>query len=138
MKKLKFLYKLTIFFMITFTVIISCLYTYAYFSPKITLNSANALSLYDNENNLILQTSNNKKWANINEISNDLLNATISVEDKNFYHHFGFDYLRILKSLYLNAKTKSIVLAFLYITIILTIYNSISLLFNDLLYSNFL
>ena len=108
MKKLKFLYKLTIFFMITFTVIISCLYTYAYFSPKITLNSANALSLYDNENNLILQTSNNKKWANINEISNDLLNATISVEDKNFYHHFGFDYLRILKSLYLNAKTKSI------------------------------
>lgn len=37
-----------------------------------------------------------------------------------------------------NAKTKSIVLAFLYITIILTIYNSISLLFNDLLYSNFL
>ena len=108
MKKLKFLYKLTIFFMITFTVIISCLYTYAYFSPKITLNSANALSLYDNENNLILQTSNNKKWANINEISNDLLNATISVEDKNFYHHFGFDYLRILKSLYLNAKTKSL------------------------------
>ena len=94
--------------MITFTVIISCLYTYAYFSPKITLNSANALSLYDNENNLILQTSNNKKWANINEISNDLLNATISVEDKNFYHHFGFDYLRILKALYLNAKTKSI------------------------------
>ena len=108
MKKLKFLYKLTIFFMITFTVIISCLYTYAYFSPKITLNSANALSLYDNENNLILQTTNNKKWANINEISNNLINATISVEDKNFYHHFGFDYLRILKSLYLNAKTKSI------------------------------
>ena len=64
--------------MITFTVIISCLYTYAYFSPKITLNSANALSLYDKENNLILQTSNNKKWANINEISNELINATIS------------------------------------------------------------
>ena len=104
--------------MITFTVIISCLYTYAYFSPKITLNSANALSLYDNENNLILQTSNNKKWANINEISNDLLNATISVEDKNFYHHFGFDYLRILKSLYLlridfaissSIKTQSLI-----------------------------
>ena len=83
MKKLKFLYKLTIFFMITFTVIISCLYTYAYFSPKITLNSANALSLYDNENNLILQTSNNKKWANINEISKIIKESNNIVEFQN-------------------------------------------------------
>ena len=98
MKKLKFLYKLTIFFMITFTVIITCLYTYAYFSPKITLNSANALSLYDNENNLILQTSNNKKWANINEISNNLEDIDVIV----FGHSHKYFYEVIDNTTYLN------------------------------------
>lgn len=108
MKKIKFLYKTILFLTISFTVIILCLYTYAYFSPKITLNSANAIFMYDNQGELIFQTNNNKKWVNLNDISSDLKDATISIEDKNFYNHFGFDYLRIIKSLYLNVKTKSI------------------------------
>lgn len=108
MKKIKFLYKTILFLTISFTVIILCLYTYAYFSPKITLNSANAIFMYDNQGELIFQTNNNKKWVNLNDISPDLKDATISIEDKNFYNHFGFDYLRIIKSFYLNVKTKSI------------------------------
>lgn len=108
MKKIKFLYKTILFLTISFTVIILCLYAYAYFSPKITLNSANAIFMYDNQSELIFQTNNNKKWVNLNDISPDLKDATISIEDKNFYNHFGFDYLRIIKSLYLNVKTKSI------------------------------
>lgn len=108
MKKIKFIYKTILFLTISFTVIILCLYTYAYFSPKITLNSANAIFMYDNQGELIFQTNNNKKWVNLNDISPDLKDATISIEDKNFYNHFGFDYLRIIKSLYLNVKTKSI------------------------------
>lgn len=108
MKKIKFLYKTILFLTISFTVIIICLYAYAYFSPKITLNSANAIFMYDNQGELIFQTNNNKKWVNLNDISPDLKDATISIEDKNFYNHFGFDYLRIIKSLYLNVKTKSI------------------------------
>lgn len=108
MKKIKFLYKTILFLTISFTVIILCLYAYAYFSPKITLNSANAIFMYDNKGELIFQTNNNKKWVNLNDISPDLKDATISIEDKNFYNHFGFDYLRIIKSLYLNVKTKSI------------------------------
>lgn len=108
MKKIKFLYKTILFLTISFTVIILCLYAYAYFSPKITLNSANAVFMYDNQGELIFQTNNNKKWVNLNDISPDLKDATISIEDKNFYNHFGFDYLRIIKSLYLNVKTKSI------------------------------
>lgn len=108
MKKIKFLYKTILFLTISFTVIILCLYAYAYFSPKITLNSANAIFMYDNQGELIFQSNNNKKWVNLNDISPDLKDATISIEDKNFYNHFGFDYLRIIKSLYLNVKTKSI------------------------------
>ena len=108
MKKIKFLYKTILFLTISFTVIILCLYAYAYFSPKITLNSANAIFMYDNQSELIFQTNNNKKWVNLNDISPDVKDATISIEEKNVYNHFGFDYLRIIKSLYLNVKTKSI------------------------------
>ena len=33
----------------------------------------------------------------------------LSVEDKNFYNHHGFDYLRIAKAMLTNIKKKSIV-----------------------------
>ncbi|WP_040206863.1 transglycosylase domain-containing protein [Neobacillus jeddahensis] len=34
-------------------------------------------------------------WVGIKDISPDLVNATVSIEDKNFYEHHGFDYKRI-------------------------------------------
>jgi membrane peptidoglycan carboxypeptidase len=37
-----------------------------------------------------------------------LINAVISVEDKNFYYHHGFDYLRISKALFNDIKNKSL------------------------------
>lgn len=33
-----------------------------------------------------------------------IIDATISVEDKNFYNHSGFDYLRIMKAMLINIK----------------------------------
>ena len=109
MKKLNVLYKIILFSSICFTVILTSLYLYAYFSPKITLNSANAIFLYDNKNNLVFQTTNNNNWVTIDNISDNVKNATISIEDKNFYNHQGFDYLRIMKAMYLNIKNRSIV-----------------------------
>ena len=109
MKKLHILYKLTLINAIIFILVITGLYLYAYFSPKITLNSANAIYLYDINNNLIFQSNNNNSWVSNDNISSYVKNATISIEDKNFYNHHGFDYLRILKALYLNIKNKSIV-----------------------------
>jgi 1A family penicillin-binding protein len=35
-----------------------------------------------------------------------IIDATISIEDKNFYSHVGFDYFRIIKSLYNNTIAK--------------------------------
>ena len=109
MKKLRIFYKLMVFSAICFTVIITALYLYAYLSPKIVLNSANAIYLYDNNNELIFQTNNHNSWVESNNISDNIKNATIAIEDKNFYNHHGFDYLRILKAIYLNIKNKSIV-----------------------------
>lgn len=109
MKKLRFLYKLTIFNAICFTIILTALYVYAYLSPKIILNSANSIILYDENNELIFNSNNSNSWVKIDEISHYVKEATISSEDKNFYTHHGFDYLRILKAIYLNIKNKSIV-----------------------------
>ena len=94
---------------ISFIVIIIGLYTYAYLSPKLDLKTSGSLYLYDNNNELIYQGSRNNEWANIEDISEYLINATVAVEDKNFYNHHGFDYLRIIKAMYLNIKSGEIV-----------------------------
>ena len=109
MKKVRFLFKLALFGFISFIVIIIGLYTYAYLSPKLDLKTSGSLYLYDNNNELIYQGSRNNEWANIEDISTYLIDATIAVEDKNFYKHHGFDYLRIIKAMYLNIKNGAIV-----------------------------
>ncbi len=109
MKKLNLIYKIFLFSSICFTVILTSLYIYAYFSPKITLNSANAIFLYDDNEKLVFQSSNNNNWVTLDNISENVQNATISIEDKNFYNHQGFDYLRIIKAMYLNIKNRSII-----------------------------
>ena len=109
MKKVRFLFKLMILGFISFIVIIIGLYTYAYLSPKLDLKTSGSLYLYDNNNELIYQGSRNNEWANIEDISEYLINATVAVEDKNFYNHHGFDYLRIIKAMYLNIKSGEIV-----------------------------
>jgi membrane peptidoglycan carboxypeptidase len=42
-------------------------------------------------------------------MSPNIIKATISIEDKNFFNHFGFDYLRILKSFYRNLNAGKII-----------------------------
>ena len=48
------------------------------------------------------------KNISLEDINYNLINAVISVEDKNFYQHHGFDYLRIAKAMYLNIKNGKI------------------------------
>jgi len=109
MKALRFAIKSFIFLFISFVVIMIGLYTYAYFSPKLDLKKSGSLYLYDNRGELIYQGSRSNEWANIEDMSEDLINAVIAVEDKNFYKHNGFDYLRIAKAMILNIKKREIV-----------------------------
>lgn len=106
---MKFLIKSFIFLFISFVVLLIGLYTYAYLSPKLDLKTSGSLYLYDNKNDLIYQGSRSNEWANLEDISDNLKNAVIAVEDKNFYNHHGFDYLRIAKAMLTNIKKKSIV-----------------------------
>lgn len=106
---MKFLIKSFIFLFISFVVLLIALYTYAYLSPKLDLKTSGSLYLYDNKNDLVYQGSRSNEWANLEDISDNLKNAVIAVEDKNFYNHHGFDYLRIAKAMLTNIKKKSIV-----------------------------
>ena len=98
-----------IFIFISLVVVIIGLYTYAYLSPKLDLKTSGSLYLYDNQNELLYQGSRSNEWANLEDINENLVNAVIAVEDKNFYDHHGFDYLRIAKAMLTNIKKKSIV-----------------------------
>ncbi len=109
MKKVRFCLKATAFLFVTFIICLVGLYTYAYFSPKLELKNIGQTYMYDSEEKLVYQGSGSREWVNIDNISPNLLNAVISVEDKNFYKHQGFDYLRIAKAMLNNIKNKTIV-----------------------------
>lgn len=98
-----------IFLFISFVVILIGLYTYAYLSPKLDLKKSGSLYIYDNKDELLYQGSRNNEWANLSDISPYLVDAVISVEDKNFYVHHGFDYLRIAKAMATNIRRNKIV-----------------------------
>ena len=84
-------------------------YIYAFFSPKLELKSTNQYYIYDNNEQIVYEGSSTNKWVSIDDISPNLIKAVISIEDKKFYKHHGFDYLRIAKAMFNNIKSKNIV-----------------------------
>ena len=81
------------------------LYLYCLFTPKIAITRNQSYYLYDNEENLLF---NNYSWVSLKDISPHLINATIATEDKHFYQHFGFDFLRIGRALINNISSRSL------------------------------
>lgn len=77
------------------------IYIYCLLTPKIELNKAQSYYLYDNNKTAII--NDNNKWIDIDNISDYLIKATIDTEDKHFYKHIGFDYLRIIKAAAINV-----------------------------------
>ena len=108
---MKLIYRMTkfsIFIFISGIITMLGLYFYAALLPKLELKTANSFQIFDNTNSLIIQGSSSESWTDLEDISKDLIDATLSIEDKNFYKHQGFDYLRIIKALYVNIKNKNI------------------------------
>lgn len=94
------------FFVIIITLFLNIsyfgIYMYAKITPELSIKSANGFYFYDQNNEQITGTSINS-WVNLDDISENLINATISIEDKNFFKHQGFDFLRICKAMYTNV-----------------------------------
>lgn len=57
----------------------------------------------------MFESNNNNDWVSLKDISKYVRNATIISEDKSFYDHSGFDYLRIGKAMFNNIKSGTIV-----------------------------
>jgi penicillin-binding protein 2D len=109
MKFIKFPLKLFVIGILLFVFFHLAAYLYARLSPKVDIKSVNNVYLYDNHGDLFFQGSGQNEWIPLEKMSPYIINATISIEDKNFYKHFGFDYLRIVKSFYNNVRAGKIV-----------------------------
>lgn len=69
-------------------------------NPKLVVNSAKSYYFYDFEENLITGTD---EWIGYENIDKDIINATIAIEDRHFFKHQGFDFLRIAKAVFNNV-----------------------------------
>ena len=103
MKFIKKIIKILVVLIIIFIFSYYGIYFYASTTNKLDINSASGYYMYDANNELVDGSS---EWVKLDNISKDLINATISIEDKKFYNHKGFDFSRILKSLYVNITNK--------------------------------
>lgn len=103
MKLRKKLWKFGLFCIILCFLFYFGLYFYAKYATKLVIESANGFYIYDANGDLVEGLSD--QWISIDNISSYVLEATIAIEDKNFYKHSGFDFLRILKSLYINIRS---------------------------------
>ena len=105
----KKVFKFFVFFLVFLVVGFLGLILYIKMSPKLEIKSANAFLMYDSTNELFFQGSGSQEWVPLDNISENVIMATINTEDKHFYKHFGFDPLRIVKALFINitsGKTK--------------------------------
>lgn len=108
MNKIFIIAKILIFLFISFIIINIAFYVYAYITPKLDINTANQIQIYDKNNEIVFENLDGNKWVPLDKISKNVKDATISIEDKNFYKHHGFDYLRIIKALSVNFINNSL------------------------------
>lgn len=109
MKKIKILSFTSIAFMLIFSLFYSSLYIISKYTNPIDIKNSNSIYMYDKNDKSFYEGNNGtKKWIKLEDISEDLINATIYSEDKNFYSHNGFDIPRIIKSIFVNIKSNDL------------------------------
>ena len=108
MKKLLLLTKIFIFTFFSIIIIILSLYVYAFITPKFNINTSKSITYYDKYGNDLFQEREKNDYVELNNISDYVKNSIVSIEDKNFYNHKGFDYLRIAKAMIVNLKSKKL------------------------------
>ena len=105
MKLLKKIIKFSFFSLVLVFVFSFIFYGYSKLSIQLEIKNANNISLYDKNGNVFFVGNGTNEWIELEKISQYLIDATISTEDKNFYNHFGFDFPRILKAGWKNVTS---------------------------------
>lgn len=109
MKFFRFFLKICFVFLFLFIIINFIGIIYGYTSNKIDIKTANTFYLYDSKESLVFKSNGNEKWISLDDMNSYVIDATIAVEDKNFYEHNGFDFLRIFKAIIENIRAGEIV-----------------------------
>lgn len=107
-KKLYICWKVMIFLIVIVFAVLAGFYLYAYITPKMDINKSNRVVLFDKDDQVFYQSSSTSSWVKLSEISDYAVRGIVDTEDKNFYMHNGFDYMRIMKALYRDIKSKSL------------------------------
>ena len=107
MKKIMFIIKSILLLFFVSIISVLGLYVYAFITPKFSINTIDTISFYD-KNNINFFNNKESEYVTLDNISNDVKNAIVSIEDKNFYSHNGFDILRIIKAIIINITSGKI------------------------------
>jgi len=99
--------KLLIFFSVF---LLFCSYTYIFSQLPDDIHDLKRVNFYDNSNQVYLSTTNDhpSTWVSIDDISPNVIKSLISIEDKKFYTHTGFDFARIVKTIIVNTLSSEI------------------------------
>ena len=112
MKKCRYymylMWKVLVYLIIFAFMVLIGFYVYAYITPKMDINKSNRIVMLDSEDEVFYQSTHTNSWVSLSEISEYAKYGIVDTEDKNFYSHNGFDYMRILKALYKDIKSKSL------------------------------
>ena len=108
MKKIMIIIKIFILLFFISIIVELSFYVYAFITPKFSINSSKDIIYYDKNNNDIFEMNKENNYVKLDNISDNIKNAIISIEDKNFYSHKGFDYLRIVKAMFINITSGKI------------------------------
>lgn len=110
--KIKFGWKYPALFLLTLS--ITGILWWSYQSIIKTLPNINEIynppklstKIYDRNDKLLYQffDDEDRSWINFSEIPQNLVNATIAIEDKEFYQHHGFSLKGIIKAVIYNFK----------------------------------
>jgi len=75
-----------------------------------TMNFSETTRIYDREGNVLYSIfdAENRKYVPLSYISPMAVDATIAIEDKNFYKHFGFDPVGMIRAQLKNMKDDAI------------------------------
>ncbi len=75
-----------------------------------TMDFSETTVIYDREGNILYRIfdQENRKYVPLSQISKDAIHGTLSIEDKNFYNHPGFDTLGIIRAQMKNFEQDDI------------------------------
>ncbi|EZH66187.1 penicillin-binding protein [Bacillaceae bacterium JMAK1] len=105
----RFTFRSTMVMAILSVLALLCIFSYSYLLGPPPMQVAQSTYIYDDDGNVVNETQqgHQRNWTNIDDVSPYVLDAFIAIEDRKFYDHHGFDYVRIGAAVLKNVQTMS-------------------------------